>query len=136
MPTGEPIAALNARLMTMVAGRELPSRARELGEKASVLTRGSHLPARGERGWAELLLGCARAREKLGLGWAARPRWPLAYIFFLFFSFSFFCFQKTDFNKTFEIQIQIGSNQFEQICKIKLILLTTLEPFLKYFIFI
>ena len=79
----------------------------------SVLTCGVHQSAGGRELRAS---GGLRAGEESGdgagpLGWLGRGG-PFP-IFFCSFPFSFFYFLKTTFNKTFEIQIKIDSNQFE-----------------------
>ena len=60
---------------------------------------GAGLRARGRK-WAA-------AGLVFGLSWFGRPGFPL------FFLTKPFLFLITEFNLTFEIQIQIGSNQFE-----------------------
>ena len=107
-----------------------PGRARDFGEEDDRV---------GADGWSRA--GSGRERERgLGRCWAARevrengPRLaagltgsaPLSFSFFFTDSFLFLI---TEINITFEIQFQIGSNQFHKFCKIKIISLNTLEPF-------
>ena len=68
-----------------------------------------------------------RGAGEMGRRWAVSA--GLTVVALLLFFFKPFLFLITEFNLTFEIQFQIGSNQIQKFCKIKIISLNTLEHF-------
>ena len=113
METWASIGVLIARIEERDRRPELPSRARELGTKVSVLMCGPRVPAKGEREGLRAAGGLrtrGRCRAFAGLARAelVRPAW-----LFFFCSFLLFYFLISEIQITFEIQVQIGSNQFE-----------------------
>ena len=111
------IVALNTRIDSIWKRPTASWPGRDLGKKKSdadvvvALTCGARSSARGRRAaacWAGV--GDANGPR---LGWlrAGSAGWPSSIIFFPFFSFFYFLFSQIQI--TFEIIVQIGSNQFE-----------------------
>ena len=74
-----------------------------------------------------------RCRAAAGLDWAGSAEVALSYFFLKTFLIFYFLF--SEIHITFEIIVQIGSNQFEYFCKIQNTHLNTLEPFSLIFYF-